>query len=603
MVSRSTVFPQTDRTRPVPDLRLQEQSDRRATQGGELELARRMIATDSYISAANLLEDLYSRQPDSREIVDLLLLCYTQLKAYHKSEILLKRRLESQPFDFQYHDRLLEVYLKTGADSAVGGQIDNMLGRFPGNPDIYAVIVRRLVEFGRYEKAMSMVKQGRNEFRRVGLFALEAASILEIKGKYYEAVMEYLHAVTSDTLRIAEIDRRMGLLIGYPRAPSEVTRALKDILDSVPDNKFALQMLQEAYVKNDQFAEAFDVTVRLDSLADSQGREMFKYMRQCRERKLYEQVVKVGDYIDKRTPEGRSFADYRFYRAEALAGLGQYNEAIADYRYIVENYPGSHDRAEALLLIGNVYRYDLKDYDSARIHYDSVVFYYQLQPSNAMARLEIARLYLVEGLPDSAEAAFAEIESRASSTDLKELVLFNRAMIQFYKKDFEKADLGFRALIEAFPRGFYVNDAIISTLIIRESQSGYSEALGLYAEALYFGARLMADSTAARYADIISMGETPLVGLAMYRLAGQYADQGDSAAALGIIDRMETEYPGDYFFPYGLKLRGDIYARVEGKLEEAMQIYKTLLKDYGSYPFTGEIRQYLQQKQVYDETS
>jgi tetratricopeptide (TPR) repeat protein len=594
LIIGSIAYAQSENRGLIPRLIMQDKKGTDASQVGQMDLVRQLIATGAYMTAADLLEDMYSKQPENQEIISLLLNCYEQLKAYPKAELFLQSKIEASPFNLYYHDRLLDLYLKMGEDSLVDKQIDDMLQRFPGNPDIYQMIINKLTGAGYNDKAGEFIDRGRGQFGSDALFAMEAATLDEIKGDYYQAVMEYFKVIDRDSSSAINVDRKMAALIRYPGAPPDIIVALNDILDSLPNNKMASKFLQETYIQNNQFDKAFNLSLKFDSLSQSDGRELFKYMRQCRERKLYEQVVKAAEYIERLDNKNVPYADYKFYYAEALAGLGRYDEAIARYKEIAKEYPRPNDKAEALLKIGNVFRYDILDFDSAAVYYDSVTAFYRVEPVNSSAMFERAKLFLVKGDLDSSRQVFSELKEISKSAEMKELMDFNLAMIQFFKKDFADADLSFRRIIKTYPRGYFVNDALINSLIIGESSQQVPQALSDYADALCYELRMKPDSVIDKYKSIIAQGESPLIGTSMYRLAIYYSALADTSDALAVIDSMEADYPDDYFFPYAFKLKADIYAASSDKQEIAAKIYKDILQKYSSYPFIGEVREALQ---------
>ncbi len=575
----------------LPNLKMLEPS---SDQSGDLAFVQELMKRGAYISAAGLLEEMYASGRNQSEVINMLLHCYDELKAFAKSELLLQRLIEAYPFALPYHNKLLEVYLRNGIDSLIDAQINRMLESFPGNPDIFLMIIKELTGQGYYERASELIRKGRERFTSENIFAMEAALLHETRGEYYDAVFEYFKAFGADTVQTRLAERKLSILVRHPGAPSSVITALKDILDTLPNEVYALKMLQEAYIKEERFEEAFDICIRLDSLTEQQGRNIFQYMRQCRERKLYEQVIKAAQYIDSMNYEEMPFADYKFYYAEALVGLGMFDDALVVFNDVFENSPNHRDKAEALLSIGNLYRYHMENYDSARVYYDKAAKSYSVTHTNNRAYHEIALLYLVEGKLDSAETVLSDLSARFSNdVDKQEEVAFQLAMIKFYRKEFEQADFLFRKLIASYPRGYYVNDALINSLIIGESQLGYEDVLSMYAEALYYDIRLMPDSVGAKYISIINMGVTPLIGLSSFKLASFYADRADTLSAMKTIEAMESGYSDDYFYPYSLKLKADILFN-KSEIKEAVEIYRSLLENYNNYPFTGAVRSRLQ---------
>lgn len=560
---------------------------------------RQLIAQGAFISAINILENIYEKQPDDKAVIELMLVCYTELKAYTKAEMLLQRKIEKEPSDFRNFSLLLETYFKMGNDSLANAEADEILNKFPDNKDIYGSVVRQLVNYGDPDRAMKLIEDGRKKFKQSYLFSIEAASIYETRGAYYDAVVEYFKSIQADTLAARDADRKLGQLIRIPGAPPLIIKALKNILDTLPNNAYALRMLEESYLKNNQYAEAFDICVLLDSLSKSKGGELFQYLRQCRERKLYDQVIKMAEYANRKYAQNWTFSEYRFYYGEALVGTGKYRQAMTNYDYIISQYPQSRDKAEALFEIGNIYRYNLKIYDSARIFYDSVASTFKFAPYLYDAPLEIAKLQIVEGKLDSAADIFQRLRSGEPDADRKEFMDYNLAMILFYRHQYREADLGFRKLMAEYPRGFYLDDALISTLVISDAVESYPEILASYADAIFYGARLMADSVESKLKYIISQGDSPLIGLAYYKLSQHYMNLGFTDKALAAIEEIEKSFPANHFYPYCLKLKGDIYFEMVQKKKEAADIYKIILEKYGDFPFNGEVREKLQQIEGY----
>jgi TolA-binding protein len=317
---------------------------------------------------------------------------------------------------------------------------------------------------------------------------------------------------------------------------------------------------------------------------------------------LHDQVIITAEYLNQLKIEDKPYGDYKFYYAIALAGVGRYDEALRVYDDIYATYPTRRDKAEALLHIGHIYRYDLKDYEAARMFYDSVAHYYLITPINLEAWYEIGLLHLVKADLDSAAKIFGQLVEEYRAIEDKERVEYQLAMIQFYRKDFEEANLAFRRLIAQYPHGYYVNDALINSLIISEAQLTFPDALADYTEAIYCRARLKPDSMATKFGQIIDQGLSTLVGLATYRLAEYRVETADTAAAMALIDNMENLYPDDYFYPYCLKMKGDI-RKHQGDNEAASQIYRLILEKYNRYPFTGDVRTRLQEIEARIPTS
>jgi len=229
------------------------------------------------------------------------------------------------------------------------------------------------------------------------------------------------------------------------------------------------------------------------------------------------------------------------------------------------------------------------------VFYDSTVTIYNQPGVQLAVSMEMAALYLMEGNLDKAKEEYTGLQGEKLLQDSQEKIAYNLAMIELYKKNYVEADMQFRKLIAEYPRGVYLNDALITSLNIRESAESYPGVLGDFADALYYDNRDLPDSTEQKLLEVINQGETPLLGISMYRLAANYASVGKIESALELINRVESDYSDDYFYPFCLKLKGDIFTSNEKRRKEGVEIYKTILEKYGNYPFVGEVREKLQE--------
>ncbi|HEX2897893.1 MAG TPA: hypothetical protein VHP63_07590, partial [candidate division Zixibacteria bacterium] len=59
------------------------------------------------------------------------------------------------------------------------------------------------------------------------------------------------------------------------------------------------------------------------------------------------------------------------------------------------------------------------------------------------------------------------------------------------------------------------------------------------------------------------------------------------------VDRMESEHPESYYFPYGLKIKADVLLSRPDSIAQVKEIYKRLLENYQNYPFINEVREKL----------
>ena len=587
-----STFSQSRDLRTLPNVRLVPVDSSDTSDDSRIDTARRLMSHGAYMGAADYLEPLYSENPSSRKVIDLLITCYTELKAFPRAEAMLQKYLGLHPREIPYRTKLFEIALKSGNDSLVDATLQDIQQIFSDNPSAFRPMIQLLRAHRHTDRAMDLIQQNRLRFNDDNLYILEAASVFEMQREYKKAVREYLRLPETDSISFRSAERRLASLIRYPGAVNEVIEVLETHLDTIPDNNFGLKVILEAYSRNNQYDKAFSVAIRLDSLTGGSGQELFLYMMRCHERKLFSQVIEIAEYLERIYVDTTPAMHYKFLYADALVGMKHYDSALTLYTDLVENDISKRNRLEALFNIGNLYRYNMLNYDSAAYYYRQVSGKYRGMIS-IQALFELAELYMVRGELQAAEEAFNSLKTKKLTDTQGEKADFKLAMISFLRQDYPKAEIMFRKHIESHPRGFYVNDALMYSLIIGENVMNSPDALKAFADMDFFKAKLMPDSVENRLISIISMPYSALTGLAGWKLAEFYSDLSDTTRAFDIISEMKTNYADDYYYPYCLKLKGDI-CFTSGLFERAGEIYRLILEDYGTFPFIGEVRDKLQ---------
>jgi tetratricopeptide (TPR) repeat protein len=105
-------------------------------------------------------------------------------------------------------------------------------------------------------------------------------------------------------------------------------------------------------------------------------------------------------------------------------------------------------------------------------------------------------------------------------------------------------------------------------------------------------------------ATLVGITEGPsggaLADFALFRLVNLSLADDDTASVLRYVQRLEERFPDSYYYPYGLKAKGDIYYTDTERIDECKLIYRQLLEEFPNYPFTSEVRQRL--RDLEDET-
>ncbi|MDD3732741.1 MAG: tetratricopeptide repeat protein [candidate division Zixibacteria bacterium] len=558
----------------------------------QLAFARNLIRVRNFEGASALLEVIFEKEPDNEVVQNLLKQCYAELKYYTKSEALIRRFIEKHPESIGYYLDLAEVLIYQGRTEE-GTEVYNRAVALVKNSDSnrYLLIINSMIASGLDSRALLLIDSLRLIKTDKLLFSLERGGILEKQKKYRDAAMEYLPLLSEDTTQTAgQAENKLFDLLEFVESSKEVEEVLLNQARRTSDWRI-LKLLSIYYIKTGNFEEAFEFTVRLDSLDNNKGEYLLFFMRQCYERRQYEQVIRMGTYaLNRYSASSAVVNEVNYSYAEALTATGRYDEAIAVYLHIRDMFPHDRDKADALSSIGEIYLDKLNDYPRALAYFDTVATTYRSGFGYLNALRSTPLCYLRLGQYEKARESYHHLLRNRLNDDILEEAYYNLARLDFFQGRFDSASTALHKLIVDYPRGFYVNDALCLILVIDEAETA-PELLADYARALWFEENRMTDSTKARLTRIADADNKALADIALFQLAQLNLTCADTSAALIDIERLVKDYPDSYYLPFGMKTRADIMVRDNDKKEEAREIYRFLLENFPNYPFISEVRE------------
>ncbi len=346
------------------------------------------------------------------------------------------------------------------------------------------------------------------------------------------------------------------------------------------------------YIRSRQLEKSFEFTKLRDSLSEKNGNSLISYMQTCKREKLFNESIRMGEYLLSQYDQPAIRNRAGFLIADAYVNLHQYRKAIETYNLIFEKTRSVREKANALYYTAEIYQENLKEVDSALIYYDSLITNYKSGISYMNARAAIPYCYIQKSNLSKAKELLLALEKKRLQVDLKEKVVFLLAQTLFLENNIDSCKKVLSKLLVDYPVGFYVNDAL-SLLKIIQTGTDTPHVLKDYALALLFEIQYNSDSAIMILDKIASDKSKVLADFALYKITKMSLLKNDSLKALEYINQMEENFADSYYFPYSLKQKADILFTDEKKADEAYKIYRQLLIEFPNYPFISEIRKIL----------
>jgi len=574
-----------------------------ADQVRRLSVARKQIKQGDYNGAASLLELIYRDYPQDPRVISLLRDCYIQLKRYYSAIEILSAQSVVDPLNITPLLDLADVYFKAQKPDSALLKIDRVMS-FPVTPtDMlrYDFGIRRalsiLADNQRDSLLLAYAAQMRTISGDSSRYGDLVAGALERRQDYAGATREYFKIIRADSSRTGRLrrvgDQNLAQLIGFEEAQAEAQKTMEKMMQDSPTDTLTLKYLGELYMKTGQFTPAFNLYVSYDSLTTSDGRQLFQYLRECYDRKLYDRALSMSEYILQHHSRSPLVTSVRFYQAQSLLRSGDVEGAIAMYNRILKIDPSRSDKAEAAYAIGDMYLNQLNRPDSARALFRIVTNKYPAGVAFWKARFAQFQLDVIDGDLVKARQAIRQLAEMRQTEDQGEKVLYYQARMDLIEGKVDSADVELKRVIERYPKGYYVNDALKTLMIIQQGSEANPELLKLYSQSELYRERRMKDSLTVTLDKLASHADTTLADIAILELGKIYLADSDTARALEYFNMINEQYPGSYFAPYANKFKADIYFQDVSRRTQALAIYRSLLKEYKTYPFAAEVRENL----------
>lgn len=564
----------------------------------QVRLGRQLIKHKDYHGAAAVLEPLISEVPNHSLVYNLLRQCYDKLGYLPKVFDLANHMIKEYPNEFRYRLDLARVQVQMHEPEA-GLESFHKAAQMAKTDSDYLSVTNMMMSSGFAEEALTLMESIEEKITNPSAFALQRGVLLEAQRLYREAVLAYQPLLEDTTRDAITAERRLLALLEFPASSEQAEATLLEGITTSANSR-GLKALTAYYLKIGRLDEALAYTLQLDSLQERDGQALVRFMRSCRERRQYGLAISMGEYFFDHYHQSPVMTEAYFVYADALTQIERYDDAIAVYDNLVTYSPRVQDRGEGLYNIGKIYLDHLADYHTARRYFDSVVTHYSRGVGYIRAHLARPYCDLRQGDFTTARAGFLNLSQLRLNEDMAEEVDYRLAVIDFCLGDFDSAGVELQRLMVDFPRGFFVNDAM-RLLMVMDRIGENKPLMSEYARALQFELRRMEDSLEAA---LVGIAEGPsgiaLADYALFRLVNISVADKDATSVLKYAQRLEERFPESYYYPYGLKAKGDIYYSDTERLEECKLIYRQLLQEFPDYPFTSEVRQRL--RDLEDET-
>ncbi len=520
-----------------------------------LQVAQSLEQAGEWAKAAAIYEDLLRTDPLNYITFDGLRRAYVQLKEYGKAYDLVERRLAQRPTEIHLVVQLGGLAYDAGNPVRADSLWSSALLASGSSRQLVVQVAQQMQERRLYDRAIRTFETGRQLTKRPDDFVEELALLHSATQAYDKAVEEYLRLLRTAPHQLGYIQSRIASFTMKEDGLRSARAVVQSAIDRTPNDVPLRSLMTWLAVEQSDHDSARRHVRVIDSLSNANGVELYNFAQRCLREQAYRSAAEAFQSAMERGPGGPLVMQARLGYARATEGLADrdtsarrsrsddgmasesfptLDRAVALYREIVRDAPGSDAAVQALFRIGVVAFERTFDLDGALDAFRKVT---QIPRAGAMAweaHLRASDVHIARNDLAGAAASLRAIGPGAPQ-EIRDRVTFQQARLLAYEGQVDSALVLLGPLAGALNRDL-ANDALGLQIFLKEHRASppalsaylradllqrqhkFAEALAQFTKvATDFPTTLISDNALLQAADLLVLLSRPAEAVAAYR--------------------------------------------------------------------------------------
>jgi len=564
----------------------------------ELVRVNDLLGAGKFEEAVAILLPAWRKEPGNDAIATALKQAYKGVKNYRGVLEVLQVQLTGRPIDVIYLSELAGTYWQLDRDDSALVAIRRMISADPKDADRHHMAAETFVRAGRYPEGIEAYRNARRVLGDSLIFAENLAQLFEARREYATAVDEYFRWLAARSDSKQTVQHRITNLVKIPEAVREITAALKEIVRASPNNEYGHRLYGDLLFESGSPDSAFAEYRRADYLAAQPGEHQLYGIERSLETQQYAIARTQATEFLKLYPKHPRVTQVNFVLARAELGLGHPDVAVGMLKLLALQIPDARERGRIEYEIGEVYRLHTAQMDSARVYFRRVASTGDRTSRGTMALVRLGDLDIYFGDLAGADSSYRDALAARPSPEEAEEIGFRLAELQFFKGEYDECASALKQLVQRFPRGLYVNDALELKVLIADGKDAMNWSLDRYAGALYAARRGRLDSALVLFGALVSDSTSKLAAPGQFQIAVIKARQAAPAEAVAEYRSLIAGFPQSSLVPRAWAAIG---ALCEGPLADRRQArtaYQIIVTEFKDSPLVEDARLHLQRLDI-----
>jgi len=541
--------------------------------------------------ARRVFEELLEERPESREAFSGWVRARVEAHDLEGLEGALRSRIPEEGGDSELRLLLGDVYAARGEEDSAAAIWRSTLPLFEDLESGYAQVGRRMEERRMIARATELFLEGRVSMGGAFRFAEHLGRLYELAGDGEKAADEWVRAAAAGTVKSAEVLRRIhelrqdGLIDRYP------TEEAAAVLDSLPSLQEVRAILAEFHLYDGRCGAALHEYGELERSDPRCGGWLLPFAKAAYERRCFSEAAQALLDVVDRCDRPSVVIEARFLLAQVYRGAGQPKSAADVYERIAGETRNPSDRSRAELGRAEILLDDIGDAEGAIPILRRLADTESAPEKAREIRFILARAYLVAGRLEEASQEHEAIYASADDDAVRERAIFGKATVLFYSGDPDGALAEYRRIVDQFPHGRYLNDALSQSIFISENRDAGDGPLQEFAQILLLLERKAYDKGRAKIEELLdALVVAEIRDDLVWQLGRIEEEEGRYRKAIEVFEGLARDFPESRLAERARIHIGDIYSFRLGDIPSGIEQYNAFLVNYPQSVFSEEVK-------------
>ncbi len=563
-----------------------------------LRLAETYEKSGDINNAARIFEELYKENSNNQIIFEGLVRNFSSLNRYSELLQYVKEKYDKQK-DIITSSVYAELLWRTGSTNDANKVWDKAISDYSQNPLVYEQISNSMIQMRLFDKAISVLKQGRKNLNNNVIFSENLSKLYIAIGDYKNGLTEILSQFQVNW-NLAITQGRIYALLINEEADKYILNELIKLANNNSNNIIAQELLAWFYRTTDKLDQALDLFKNIDRLKKANGAEILRFAEECRRdgqfdvaMKAYGIVIDLGKnhplihsalYGYTRTLEQKVMAQKQISKESA-------NELITKYKSIIKEFPNTQQATESRLRIAYILSNYLSNYDDAIKELNTAISERPRTNIAASATIDLANIYINLGKFEDATAILNNFIKNNSNNfqSFANKANFLIAEISFFNGLLDTALKQYANLI-IIPETDIAN-ASLNRIVLIEQNKQYTKALSTFARAEFEERRNNLKEAIELYSTTANLSSgTELFELALKKQIEMEFLNEEYQSVIKTVDYLLQKVPDSIYGDFALLRKADALVLMNNK-QNALNLYTEILSKYPLSIYLPEIRE------------